>query len=633
MFGRGVGLPPPEGMEDLTLAGAGLLRLEDRRAGRLLHMLPHQRILPDTVRARRRLTRGALQRLVAMLAERTGDCAEELGATLDLGNLAGAGGPRLENTYPVPTVPDRPGGRSHGGPVKPPDLRCQYSFHAAVDAACSRGSGGLLLPDGRTSHTLSVHCHHGCNRTGQMVVCHAMALGGDPSLLALEQAVAAFARARSALGGSPAPRVGMYDAEAVWEVYRRHFFAPPVRLPSSSEEDENALASLPARFQPCARGGGAAYAAASARSCVPLPFSVECCATAGAESNAQDDPLSAVGARSEYLTTPLTGDSEHEVCSKVGGQPSDARSWGGRLEAFCSLPLCFPLQVLALIWRATCCKPNKKKRVMTSCMPHELVDCTLLTARHMVSPKADGVRALLVLTCQGVFLAMRNNNIQGVNICRPLDCSEAVLDVEVVLPQGSGARPLVLAFDLMLWRDARGADALAPWFTGGESPAERRAEALQHFLLAMRAAANVIQTHPAEGLRRWSSLCPAPRFLQSFDFDVKPFMCLCQTERLMRICRPGLRPGQRPPPRGLACRLCGAAAQGEGGVAQAPVGVVDGIVLVDRDSVHGPDCLMYKSKPVQTVDFTCALGRLYYTGPDDHPVRAGGGGGQSCLPT
>lgn len=149
-------------------------------------------------------------------------------------------------------------------PPEPPDLQCAHAFALAVQS----------ITAGRDIATVAVHCNHGCNRTGVLLVHYLWSVSPDRSLRRLEELIREFAEARHALP-SAWQGVGLYEADALWQLYKLCGFLPPVRpLPATLAALRAQTAPpLPPRRQPRVRPCSAAgFAVSSASATVPMSY-------------------------------------------------------------------------------------------------------------------------------------------------------------------------------------------------------------------------------------------------------------------------------------------------------------------------------------------------------------------------
>lgn len=605
-----VGQDAPAGMLELTNLGSRLFCISHRATKKVLFFLPTQRLLDPYVcmPAGRRLTMRTLQRELASLAVEAG-APTEMTALLDLTSAMRPGRhPRqvLVCTVPESSTPERNGSI----PMSPPDLWSQYALYLAISEACAKVAGDR--------HTFAIHCNHGCNRTGLLLVALAMAMSDNPSLSLLEHLIREFARCRRALPGEDAADLGIYDREAFYELYRRCFFLMPVRplpptAPSAEVDDEGNLRSwlfpvlVPRRQPRKAQGCMAAYMDSSEYSAVPLP---RCLVHKLAKQKGpRQSPLVNIGTRNEMITWQVDRTDIIADITRVVQTGTRVNSSG--------------------------------KSLMMGCMPREIVDVTNITPRHMVSAKADGIRMLLVFLEYGTFLVLRNNVVQGVNISRPANCFEAVLDGELVMPKAEDptVKAKFYAFDILLWRKTVGAAApVGPEAeeekarrTGmlGHLPFHERATHLEVFTRELRETVFRLCRQDAAGeLRSGSTYNQAPRILQSFDVEMKPFMCLCHTPLMMAATMQSLRRthncplqpvpaftgvckhcNKQPPHPALARELMQTESQPYGWVTR-----IDGLIFYSMDVLSGAVQIVHKCKPgdLQTVDFMHINGAWFY---------------------
>jgi hypothetical protein len=341
---------------------------------------------------------------------------------------------------------------------------------------------------------------------------------------------------------------------------------------------------------------------------------------------------------SEYSAVPLPRCLVHKLAKQKGPRQSPLVNIGMRGEIITWQV--DRTDIIADITRVVQTGTRVKssgKSLMTGAMPREIVDVTNITPRHLVSAKADGVRMLVVFLEYGTFLVLRNNVVQGVNISRPANCFEAVLDGELVMPKAEDptVKAKFYAFDILLWRKTAGAaappggekDEEKAMRTGmlGHLPFHERAAHLEVFTREMREAVfRLCRQAPAGELRSWSTFNQAPGILQSFDVEMKPFMCLCSTPLMMAATMLSLRSNcsVKPVPAFTGvCKHCNKTpthpslarelmqSQPYGWVAR-----IDGLIFYSMDVLSGAVQIVHKCKPgdLQTVDLMYKEGKWCY---------------------
>ena len=269
-----------------------------------------------------------------------------------------------------------------GAPPPPPDLVCFQRFWHKLKGFLVGHAADVVV---------AVHCRHGCNKTGAMLVTAKMIAEGRSGLGDLEWCIAEFARARSAQLGPEQPPLGMYDPDALWCLYRWFGFLPTVHA------RETTCAIPPHRMPKRSSAGQEAYSASSSRNTVPIPSLVTALpdfASVGAGGSRRDkgifNPVAPVGLCGEVISNQLLSSSlaANEALDHVQALLIRANTLtrGADLAGFCN-------------------------------MPHELRDPSLIRATHVASFKPDGDRVQVVITDSGTYVKDRLGQVGGGPSC------------------------------------------------------------------------------------------------------------------------------------------------------------------------------------------------------------------------
>ena len=300
--------------------------------------------------------------------------------------------------HTVITLPQRYS-RADADPAPPPpaDPLSFAAFGAEVRRVAMRAKRG-------ESVLLSVHCHHGCNRTGQMLAWLAMRAGDEFHPTALAAALSRFGAARAACG--PGTVMGVYDEDVLWALYLFWFACPPPR----ALRERRAAPPWRQPLRPSAAPDE--WAEAAEFSAVPRPSRASGSAAGGGRARdvARDNPLE-VRARISTLYV-VCGPRQFEK------EPTAAQALGCRTE-WAELMI-MNSGVRGSLLRAAG-HHGGVAYGFNGCMPRELVDADVLRLGYLVSVKADGTRAQLVFDRWGAALILRSTQVVAVNVMRPAE--------------------------------------------------------------------------------------------------------------------------------------------------------------------------------------------------------------------
>lgn len=431
--------------------------------------------------------------------------------------------------------------RADADPVPPPpaDPLCFAAFASEVRRVVLRAPKGAVVP-------LAVHCHHGCNRTGQLLVWLSMRAANVHMPEQLSAALARFGRARAAAGARSA--MGVYDEDVLWALHLFFFACPPVRRLNERRD-------APPWRQPRAPSAAPSeWAESTEFSAVPRPGRVFGTMGGRARDVARDNPLEAIGSRTEWAEEMVMNASVRSDLTRAAG------------------------------------------RGFVGAMPHELLDASVLRAGYMVSVKADGTRAQLAYDHWGAALVLRNNQVVPVNVMRPEGASLASLDGELMWPARYGDPVMFLAFDIIRLVADDGRDTRI-----GHMPFHARAEKLAHIAENLN---NRVGAMAGRGAGHWSRVTPPAAAAQTVRIEHKKFFCLCYAPALADDAAAVAAMPE-------TCVLCGCAPPTTAAVAAYAPSFADGLVFyrataADLRDARANAVLKVKRSDAQTVDFLVA---------------------------